>query len=113
MNPDITGAASVTKETPTEGSKEKPEESGPGDASSVHSRDADQHSQIEKTPEREEEYMDSEDPEDLDDNQSIICAMLNRRPNYVCFKPLMYYKNNWIDITTTGILSLTHLTIDC
>ena len=35
--------------------------------------------------------MDSEDPEDPDDNQSIMCAMLNRRSNYVFFKPLMYY----------------------
>ena len=91
MNPDITGAASVTDEFPTDGLKEKPEESGPGDASSIHSRDADQHSQMEKTPEREEENMDSEDPEDPDDNQSVMCAMLIRRPNYVCFKTLMYY----------------------
>ena len=45
-------------------------------------------SQKEKTPEREEEDMDSEDS---DDNQSIMCATMSQRANYVCFKPLMYY----------------------
>ena len=91
MNPDVTGAASTTNETPPEGLDETPKESGPGDASSIHSRDSDQNSQKEKTPEREEEVMDSEDP---DDNQSIMCAMISRRANYVCFKPLMYYNKH-------------------
>ena len=91
MNPEVTGAASVSNNTPDESLDENPEESVPGDASSIHSRDADQNPQIQKSPEREEENMDSEDFEDPDDDQSIMCAILNRRPNYVCFKPLMYY----------------------
>ena len=32
--------------------------------------------------------------EDFDDNQSIMCAVMNRRANYVCFKPLMYYNKH-------------------
>ena len=94
MNPDVTGTASITNETPPEGLDETPKESGPGDASSIHSRDADQNSQMEKTPEREEEVMDSEDSENPDDNQSIMCAMISRRASYVCFKPLMYYNKH-------------------
>ena len=50
MNPDVTGAASSTKETPPplNGLDETPKESGPGDASSIHSRDADKNSQKER-----------------------------------------------------------------
>ena len=92
MDPDVTGAASSTKENLPEGLDETPKESGPGNTSSVHSRDADENSQKEKTPEREEEeVMDSEDS---DDNQSIMCAVMNRRENYVCFKPLKYYNKH-------------------
>ena len=64
MNPDVTGAASSTKENLPEGETLK--ESGrPGDTSSIHSREADENSQKEKTPEREEEVMDSEDPDEI------------------------------------------------
>ena len=52
MDPDVTGAASSIKENLPEG--ETPKEYGPGDTSSVHSREADENSQKEKTPEREE-----------------------------------------------------------
>ena len=53
----------LQKETLPEG--EIPKESGPGDTSSLHSREADKNSQKEKTPEREEEEdMDSEDSDD-------------------------------------------------
>ena len=90
MNPEVTGAASSTNETPPEGLDETPK-SVPGNASSIHSRDADRNSQREKTPEREEEVMDSEN---FDDNQSIMCAMMSRRANYVCFKPSMYYNKH-------------------
>ena len=45
---------------------------------------------MEKTPEREEEVMDSEDSE----HQGIMCAVMSKRANYVCFKPLMYYNKN-------------------
>ena len=69
MNPDVTGAASPTNETPPDGLDETPKESGPGDASSIHSRDADKNSlKEEKTPEREEEV--------------------------ISFKPLMYYNKH-------------------
>ena len=34
------------------------------------------------------------DSEDSDDNQSIMCAMMNRRPNYLCSKSLMYYNKH-------------------
>ena len=88
MNPDVTGAASSTNENLPDGLDETPKESGPGDTSSIHSRDADQNSQKQKTPDEEEEVMDSEDS---DDNQSIMCAVMSKRANYVCFKPLMYY----------------------
>ena len=91
MNPDVTGVASSTKETPPEDLDETPKESGPGDASSIHSRDTDRNSQKDKTPEREEEVMDSEDS---DDNQSIMCAVMSKRANYVCFKPLMHYNKH-------------------
>ena len=93
MNPDVTGAASSTKETPPEGLDETPKESGPGDASSIHSRNTNKISQKEKTPEREEEVMNSEDS---DNNQSIMCAVMSKRANYVCFKPLTYY-NKYLD----------------
>ena len=89
MNPDVTGAASSTKKNIPE--DETPKESGYGDTSSIHSREADENSQKGMTPEREEEDMDSEDS---DDNQSIMCAVMNRRANYVCFKPLMYYNKH-------------------
>ena len=91
MNPDVTGAASSTNEIPSEGLDGTPKESGPGDTSSIHSRDADKNSKREKTPEREKEVMDSENS---DDNQSIMCAMMSRRANYVCFKPLMYFNKH-------------------
>ena len=42
MNPDVTGAASSTNE-------ETPKEPGPGDTSSIHSRDADEKSQKQNT----------------------------------------------------------------
>ena len=89
MNPDVTGAASSTKKTPPDGLDETPKESGPGNALSIHSSEEERNSQKAKTPEREEEGMDSEDS---NDNQSIMCALMSKRANYVCFKPLMYYK---------------------
>ena len=89
MNPDITGAASSTNEDLPAGLDETPKESGPGDTSSLHFRDHDQNSQKQKTPDEEEEVMDSEDSDD--DNQSSMCAVMSKRANYVCFKPLMYY----------------------
>ena len=61
MNPDVTGAASSTNENLPDGLDETTKESGPGDTSSIHSRDADQNSQKQKTPDEEEEVMDSED----------------------------------------------------
>ena len=74
-----------------DGLDETPKESGPGDASSIHSREEEEkNSQKEKTPEREEDI----DSEDSDDNQSIMCAVVNRRANYLCFKPLMYYNKH-------------------
>ena len=91
MNPDVTGAASTTNKTPPKGLDETPTESAPKEASAIHSRDAVQNSQKEKTPERDEEVMDSEDS---DDNQNIMCHMISRRENYVCFKPLMYYNKH-------------------
>ena len=48
-------------------------------------------SQKAEDPEEEEEFMDSEDS---DDNQSIMCAVMSKRANYVCFKPLMYYNKH-------------------
>ena len=89
MNPDVTGAASSTNEDLPDGLDETRKESGPGETSSLHSRDQD-HSktQEQKTPDDEEEVMDSEDS---DDNQSIMCAVMSKRSNYVCFNPLMYY----------------------
>ena len=93
MDPDITEAASSTNEDLPNGSDETPKESGPGDTSSLHSRDQDHaYFQRQKTPD-EEEVMNSEDS---DDNQSIMCAVLSKRSNYVCFKPLMYY-NKQVD----------------
>ena len=91
MNPDVTGAASSTNENLPDGLDETPKESGPGNTSSIHSRDANQNSQKQKAPDEEEEVMDSEDS---DDNQSIMCAVMNKRANYVCFKPLMYYNKH-------------------
>ena len=44
MNPDVNGAASSTNENLPDGLDETPKESGPGDTSSIHSRDADQNS---------------------------------------------------------------------
>ena len=34
------------------------------------------------------------DSEVSDDNQSIMCAVMSKRANYVCFKPLMYYNKH-------------------
>ena len=88
IDPDVTGAASSTNEDLTKGLDETPTESGPGDASTQHSRDQDHtYSHKQKTPD-EEEVMDSEDS---DEKQSIMCAVISKRSNYVCFKPLMYY----------------------
>ena len=89
MNPDITGAASSTNEDLIDGLDETPKESGPGDTSSLHSRDqGHSKTQKQKTPDDEGDVMDSEDS---DNNQSIMCAVMSKRSNYVCFKPLMYY----------------------
>ena len=90
-NPDVTGAASSTNEDLPDGLDETPKESRAGDTSSLHSRDHDQKSQKQKTPDEEEDVMDSEDS---DDNQSIMCAVMSKRANYVCFKPLMYYNKH-------------------
>ena len=38
-NPDVSGVASSEKQTPVDGSDETPKNSGPGDASSIHSRE--------------------------------------------------------------------------
>ena len=93
MYPDVTGAASSTNEDLPGGLDETSKESGPGDTSSLHSRDQDHIcSQKQKTPDEEEEVMDSEDS---DDNQSIMCAVMSKRANYVCFKPLMYYNKQF------------------
>ena len=88
MNPDVTGAASSTNEDLPDGLDETSKESGPGDTSSLHSRDQYLPKTQKKTPDDEEEVMNSED---FDDNQSIMCAVVSKRSNYVCFKPLMYY----------------------
>ena len=50
MNPDVTGAASSTKKTPPDGLDETSKESGPGDASSIHSREEEKGSQKEEDP---------------------------------------------------------------
>ena len=76
MDPDVTGAASSTNEDLPNGLNETPKEAGPGDTSSLHSRDQDHiYSQKQKTPD-EEEVMESEDS---DDNQSIMCAVMSKR----------------------------------
>ena len=44
MNPDATGAASSTNEETPDGLDETPKENGPGDTSSIHSRENEQES---------------------------------------------------------------------
>ena len=77
---------------PSDDLNELPKESGPGDTSSLHSSENEQNSQ-KKTHDREE-VMDSDDPDDTADDQSIMCAVVRKRANYVCFKPLIYYNKH-------------------
>ena len=86
--PDVTGAASSEKQTPDE----TPDESGPGDATSIHSREdeEDMDSKM-KSPERDEVHMESEDS---DDNDVHMGAVRSKNTSYVCFKPLMYYNRH-------------------
>ena len=87
-NPDVTGAASSEKQTPDE----TPDESGPGDATSIHSReDEEDRNSKKKSPERDEVHMESEDS---DDNDVHMGAVRSKKTSYVCFKPLMYYNRH-------------------
>ena len=61
MNPDVTGAASSPHEDLPDGLDEIPKEPGPGGTSSLHSRDQDHSKTQKKTPDDEEEVVDSED----------------------------------------------------
>ena len=51
-NPDVTGAASSVKQTPDDGSDETPKDSGPGDASSIHSREEEEKKKRKRVPKR-------------------------------------------------------------
>ena len=87
-NPDVTGAASSEKQTPDE----TPDETGPGDATSIHPReDEEDNNSRKKSPERDEIHMESEDS---DDNDVPMDAVRSKRTSYVCFKPLMYYNRH-------------------
>ena len=95
-NPDVSGAASSEKQTPANGSDETPKDSGPGDASSIHSREKEEDEKEEKnsqkkSPERDEEDMESDNS---DDNDVHIGAVRSKKTSYICFKPLMYYNRH-------------------
>ena len=87
-NPDVTGAASSEKQTPDE----TRDESGPGDATSIHSReDEEEKNPKKKSPERDEVHMESEDSNDNDVHRG---AVRSKKTSYVCFNPLMYYNRH-------------------
>ena len=91
-NPDVSGAGSSEKQTPDE----TPDESGPGDATSIHSREKEEDvmkekNSQEKYPERDEEDMESENSDDDDVHMGTVRS---KKTSYVCFKPLMYYNRH-------------------
>ena len=90
-NPDGSGAASE-KQTPDDTLKK----SGPGDATSIHSREEEEDQKEEensqkKSPKRDEEEMESENS---DDDDVHMGAVRSKKTSYVCFKPLMYYNKH-------------------
>ena len=86
-NPDVT-----EKITPPDGIDETPKESGPGEALSIHSREEEEmNSPKKKSPDREEEDMDSDNSDDIEDHMGTVRS---KRTSYVCFKPLMYYNRH-------------------
>ena len=91
-NQDVSGAAASSDTLADVTAKE----SGPGETSSIHSREEKGEEKKEKTSqkkstERDEEDMESENSDDSDDQ---IEAVRSRRTNYICFKPLMYYNRH-------------------
>ena len=97
---DVSGAAASEKQTPDE----TPVNSGPGDATSIHSREKvekedkeddeeekDKKKSQQKSPDREEEDMESDHS---DDDEINLGTMRSKRTSYVSFKPLMYYNRH-------------------
>ena len=71
-NPDVSGEASSAKQITSDDLDETPKESGPGDASSIHSREEGEKNSQKKSPEREEEDMDSENSYDNKGNKGAV-----------------------------------------
>ena len=72
------------------------EEPTSGDTTSIHSRENEEAKSKKKTsqkksPERDEEDMKSENSDDTDAQMDPVS---NKKPSYVCFKPLMYYNRH-------------------
>ena len=93
-NSDVSGAA-ASSETPADGITTA-NVSGPGDSTSIHSRDNEETKKEEKgykkkSHERDEEDMESDNSDDTD---TQIYAKRNKRTCYICFKPLMYYNRH-------------------
>ena len=60
-----------------------------GDNASIHSREEEKKSE-KKSPERDEEDMESQNSDDTD----VQIDTKRGRTNYICFKPLMYYNRH-------------------
>ena len=93
-NQDVSGAA-ASSETPADDTATA-KESGPGDTTSIHSRENEEAEKEEKksqkkSPERDEEDMESENSDDTDVHMG---AVRSKRTSYICFKPLMYYNRH-------------------
>ena len=91
-NQDVSGAA-ASSEVPADNTLK---ESGPGDTTSIHSRENEEAEKKEKksqkkSPERDEEDMESENSDDTDVQMD---AVRGKKTSYICFKPLMYYNKH-------------------
>ena len=89
---DVTGAA-ASSEVPADETAKKSE---PGDNTSIHSREDEEAERKEKksqkkSPDSDEEDMESQNSDDTDEQMD---TSRNRRTNYICFKPLMYYNRH-------------------
>ena len=92
---DVTGAA-ASSEVPADETAKKSKKAETEDNTSIHSREDEQvkrkkKKSQKKSPDSDEEDMESQDSDDTDEQMD---TSRNRRTNYICFKPLMYYNRH-------------------
>ena len=112
-SPHATGAASSINQTPDDDSKKSPKESGPRDASSIHSREdkeekEDKNNSQKKLLEREEGDMDSENSDEMEDEE-YIGSVRSKKTSYVCFNPLNVLQQTLRQVLLLQVLQTLHI----